>query len=63
MTMGGGANPFEGIGAMENDLTEPDEDILTFDVPDDAIERAADGPAVTIGYCTCNWPLRPGSSR
>jgi hypothetical protein len=43
---------------------EPDEEILTFDVPDDAIERAAaasDGQAVTIGYCThwyhCNWPM------
>ena len=45
-------------------ITEPDEKILTFDVPDDALERAAgsDGQvAHTIGYCThwyqCNWPL------
>jgi hypothetical protein len=45
--------------------TETDEKILTFDVPDDALERAAavsDGQAAhTIGYCThwyhCNWPL------
>jgi hypothetical protein len=52
---------------MDNEasnLAEPDEDILTFDVQDDALERAAAaaaGQAVTIGYCThwyhCNWPL------
>jgi hypothetical protein len=51
---------------MDNDangLAELDEDILTFDVSDDALERTAatsDGQAVTIGYCThwyhCNWP-------
>jgi hypothetical protein len=47
-----------------NDITEPDEEILTFDVPDDALERAAvvaSGQAITIGYCThwytCGWPL------
>jgi hypothetical protein len=47
------------------DLAELDQDILTFDVPDDALERAAAGSdrqaAHTIGYCThwyhCNWPL------
>jgi len=40
-----------------------DVDIL-FDVPDDALERAAGvavGQAVTVGYCTqwytCGWPL------
>jgi len=55
---------------MNSDVAETDEDILIFEVPDDALERAAgviDGQAVTIGYCThwyhCNWPLRPGSSR
>jgi hypothetical protein len=52
---------------MDNDasgLAELDEDILTFDVQDDALERAAEAvadQAVTIGYCThwyhCNWPL------
>jgi hypothetical protein len=57
----------QGIGAMDNDtmgLAELDEDIFTFDVQDDALERAAaaaSGQAVTIGYCThwyhCNWPL------
>ena len=44
---------------------EADEEILTFDFPDDALERAAgvsDGQAAhTIGYCThwyhCNWPM------
>jgi hypothetical protein len=57
-----------GIGAMDNDanrLAELDDEILAFDVPDDALERAAavsDGQAAhTIGYCThwyqCNWPL------
>ena len=57
-----------GIDAMDdpiNGLTELNENILTFDVPDDALERAAavsDGQAAhMIGYCThwyhCNWPL------
>ena len=57
-----------GSCAVDNNasgLAELDEDILTFDVPDDALERAAavsDGQAAhTIGYCThwyhCNWPL------
>jgi hypothetical protein len=46
------------------DTAEPDDDILTFDVPDEVLERAAglaSGPAVTVGYCThwytCGWPL------
>jgi hypothetical protein len=57
-----------GIVAMDSDkisLAETDEDILTFDVPDDALERAAcvgGGIALTIAYCTqdwmaCGWPL------
>jgi hypothetical protein len=57
-----------GIGVMDNDangLAELDDEIFAFDVPDDALERAAavsDGQgAHTIGYCThwyhCNWPL------
>jgi hypothetical protein len=52
---------------LENDvngLAELDEDILTFDVPDDALERAApvaDRRILTLAYCTkdplsCNWP-------
>jgi hypothetical protein len=63
MTMGGGANRFEGIGAMENDVVETDEDILTLDIPDEALERAAvvtEVQVTTIGVCThwyhCSWP-------
>ncbi len=52
---------------LENDLNglaELDEDILTSDVPDDALERAApvaDRQIITL-YCTmdplsCGWPL------
>jgi hypothetical protein len=52
---------------LENDvngLTELDEDILIFDVPDDALERAApvaDRRMITL-YCTrdalsCGWPI------
>jgi hypothetical protein len=52
---------------LENDvnaLAERDEDILTFDVPDDALERAApvaDRLIMTL-YCTrdplsCGWPV------
>jgi hypothetical protein len=52
---------------MDNDanrLAQLDENILTFDFSDDALERTAavsDGQAVTIGYCThwyqCTWPM------
>ena len=42
---------------------EADEEILNFNVPDDALERAASaaGQAVTWAYCThpwyyCPWP-------
>jgi hypothetical protein len=48
----------------ENDLSELDLNVLTFDLPDEALERAAadhDGQAITIGSCThwwyCSWPL------
>ena len=51
---------------LDDDEIDPaklDVDIL-FDVPDDALERAAAvevGRAVTVGYCTqwytCGWPL------
>jgi inorganic pyrophosphatase len=53
-----------GVNAMD-DQTESDEKILTFDVPDEALERAASAErqAVTWVYCTngyywydCNWP-------
>jgi hypothetical protein len=47
-----------------NGLAELDDDILTFDVPDDALERAAppaDRRVITL-YCTrdplsCGWPI------
>ena len=52
---------------MDNDanrLTEPDVGILTFDLSDDALERAAavtDGQGITIAHCThwwhCSWPM------
>jgi hypothetical protein len=44
---------------------EANEDVLTFDVPDEVLERAADAErrAFTWVYCTngyywydCNWP-------
>jgi hypothetical protein len=42
---------------------EADDEILTFDVPDDALERAgsAEQTAFTLVYCTrhfydCGWP-------
>ena len=51
----------------ENDVNGPaelGEDTLTFDVSDDALERAAavaGGQAITVGFCThwyaCNWPM------
>jgi hypothetical protein len=49
---------------VDRDLPTADGDILAFNVPDDALERAAvisDGQAITITYCTnwydCGWPL------
>lgn len=53
---------------MDNDVngqTETDADGLSFDIPDDAVERAAgtvDGRAITWGFCTrewiyCGWPV------
>jgi hypothetical protein len=51
---------------METDasnVVESDADILTFEVPDDVLERAAvvtEVQVATIGVCThwysCNWP-------
>ena len=61
--------PAKGISAMDTDvrgLAEIEHDILIFEIPDDALERAAgrlsDGGAITIAYCTqdwiaCGWPL------
>jgi hypothetical protein len=52
---------------LKNDVNgraELDGDILTFDVPDDALERAAPiaDPRVITLYCTrdplsCGWPV------
>jgi hypothetical protein len=49
-----------------DDQTEADEKVLTFDVPDEALERVASAEqrqAYTWVYCTngwywydCNWP-------
>jgi len=47
------------------DPAETDDDTLTFDIPDDALERAGSivgAGAMTIAYCTqdwvaCGWPL------
>jgi hypothetical protein len=45
-------------------LAELDPDVLTFDLSDEELERAAavrDGQAITIGSCThwwyCSWQL------
>jgi hypothetical protein len=49
-----------------DDSDRTDTDLLTLDVSDDALERAAavaDAQRITIGYCThwytCDWPLSP----
>jgi len=58
-----------GVDAVDNEgisQAQIDEEILTFDIPDDALERAgsAERQAFTWVYCTngyywydCNWPL------
>jgi hypothetical protein len=40
-----------------NDFAETDADILTFDIPDEALERAANAEqkAFTMLYCTNPW--------
>jgi hypothetical protein len=44
---------------MHNELTQTkaDKEILSFDVPDELLERAAnDGQgAFTLAFCTSNW--------
>jgi hypothetical protein len=49
---------------MHPDPIEIDADVLAFEIPDDALERAAvssDGRATSIASCTqwydCGWPL------
>jgi hypothetical protein len=45
-----------------SDVTETDEDILTFDMPDDALERVARfAPLMTLAPCTFHWrTIAPG---
>ena len=40
-----------------NDDVSTDENVLTFNVSDDELERAAgtNGPAWTKNFCTCNY--------
>ena len=43
---------------MDNEATsqaEADQKILTFDVSDDALERAASAQQFTMLYCTNDW--------
>jgi hypothetical protein len=45
-----------------SDVAEADADILTFDISDDTLERAAGAaPVITLALCTfhwhdCTWP-------
>jgi hypothetical protein len=49
------------MDAMDNAVTSPaetNEEILTFDIPDDALERAASveqNAFATMMYCTNDW--------
>jgi hypothetical protein len=46
--------------AMRSALIEIEEDVLTFDIPDDALELAAaatNGRAIIIAYCTQCYDL------
>ena len=54
-----------GVDAVDNEVisqAQSDEEILIFDIPDDALERAANAAeAYTLAYCThpwyhCPWP-------
>jgi hypothetical protein len=45
---------------MDNEVTrqgDSGEEIFVFDIPDDALERAASAwqNAFTVGFCTHNW--------
>jgi hypothetical protein len=58
---------FDGMRVMKSNVSDQTEtDLLTLDVSDDALERAAavaDAQRITVGYCThwytCDWPLSP----
>jgi hypothetical protein len=50
----------QGVEAMDNGVisqAESDEKILTFDLPDEVLERAASAEqnALTMLYCTSDW--------
>jgi hypothetical protein len=50
----------DGMDAMDSEVisqAEADERILTFDVPDEALERAASAEqkVYTVVYCTYDW--------
>jgi hypothetical protein len=54
---------YKGADAMDPESqVKTDEDVLTFDIPDDVLERAANVElAYTLAYCThpwyqCPWP-------
>jgi hypothetical protein len=61
-------NAIIGVDAVDNEVisqAQSDEKILTFDIPDEALEQAASAErqAFTLVYCTngyywydCNWP-------
>ena len=39
-----------------SDVAEADADILTFDISDDTLERAAGAaPVITLALCTFHW--------
>jgi hypothetical protein len=50
------------MDSNESDVAEADARILTFDIPDDAVEGAANAaPLMTLAPCTfhwhdCTWP-------
>jgi hypothetical protein len=56
------SNAVDAMDTNANDFAETDADILTFDIPDDALERAANAEhAYTLVHCThpwyhCPWP-------
>jgi hypothetical protein len=50
------------MDSVVSDLAKTDEDVLSFDVPDDALERAAgipEGQVFTLVYCTHDWKACP----
>ena len=54
----------KGSVPIDSEVVETSEDILSFDVTDEVLERAAvvgEAKIATIGVCThwyaCNWPL------